>query len=253
MMLPRGHAEPRELVAYHAGQMADEDAERLRDHLALCSECSDLLLDLIHFDDLELPEGVAGPSEAEVELALESLKGRLREGEEGRRLPDDPPVPLPFPVRPGDADSAYYRPTWQGRLPWAVATGFALLSLALGAQLVMRQGLKQPAMVLSQLIDGRSDVRSSPSGGLPATSTVVQFELDRLAPDGPFAYRVLLRHAGGEVVGKVEIPSSFEEDIITLILSHRELDPGRYEVELLRIAGRMEKSLKTIEVEIPSS
>lgn len=111
MTPPRGHAEPRELVAYHAGQMAEADAESLRDHLALCSECSELLLDLIHFEELEMPEGVAEPSEVEVARALESLKGRLL-------------APPPLPGRP-QIESAPPRYAWRRLLPLTLAAGLA--------------------------------------------------------------------------------------------------------------------------------
>ena len=40
------HLEPDELAAYHAGELAGNDAERALDHLVACPECTGLLLDL---------------------------------------------------------------------------------------------------------------------------------------------------------------------------------------------------------------
>lgn len=43
------HPDPQELVAYHAGELGDEEAKRLQDHLVLCPECARALLDLDAF------------------------------------------------------------------------------------------------------------------------------------------------------------------------------------------------------------
>ncbi|HEX2643010.1 MAG TPA: zf-HC2 domain-containing protein, partial [Thermoanaerobaculia bacterium] len=40
------HPTPELLAAYHAGELPEDEVEQIRDHLALCPECGELLLDL---------------------------------------------------------------------------------------------------------------------------------------------------------------------------------------------------------------
>ena len=72
------HPTPEELVAYRAGELTAEDEERIRDHLALCRDCSQLLLDLKEFEDAA-PEEEAGLSDIQVEAAWRRLRPRLEE------------------------------------------------------------------------------------------------------------------------------------------------------------------------------
>lgn len=57
------HPGPDELVAYHAGELGERHAARLQDHLVLCPECAQLLLDLAAFeaDAARAPGGTAVP------------------------------------------------------------------------------------------------------------------------------------------------------------------------------------------------
>lgn len=49
------HPEIEELTAYRQGDLGASAVEEIRDHLTLCEECSDLLLDLASFTELEPP------------------------------------------------------------------------------------------------------------------------------------------------------------------------------------------------------
>ena len=40
------HPSPDELLAYHIGELQSEEIERVQDHLAVCGECSQLVLSL---------------------------------------------------------------------------------------------------------------------------------------------------------------------------------------------------------------
>lgn len=180
MTPPRGHAEPQELVAYHAGEMAEEDAERLRDHLALCSECSELLLDLLHFDELEVPDGVEEPSAAEIEAAVARLRGRVGEGKEMSAQIEAPSRLLPFPaeLREGEEVRAV---TWRRLLPVALAAGFA--GLLMGWSLRPVPGETE---ILSQL--GSIDVFTGDSvnRGEKTKRGIVVVNIP-LPPDAPYA------------------------------------------------------------------
>ncbi len=71
------HPTPEELVAYRAGELTPPDDERIQDHLALCPDCSQLLLDLKEFENGKPEE--AGLSDAQVEAAWRRLRPRLEE------------------------------------------------------------------------------------------------------------------------------------------------------------------------------
>ena len=47
------HPLPEELLDYHAGDLQEEDRERIQEHLALCPACVRVLLDLDAFPDVE--------------------------------------------------------------------------------------------------------------------------------------------------------------------------------------------------------
>lgn len=69
------HRTPDELFAYLAGELGEEDQERLQAHLEGCRECLDLLLDL---EPLALPETPqAGVTDLETAAAWRTLRSRL--------------------------------------------------------------------------------------------------------------------------------------------------------------------------------
>ncbi|MCP3960336.1 MAG: zf-HC2 domain-containing protein [bacterium] len=45
------HPSARRIAAYHRGELSTPDVEQLRDHLAMCPECADLLLDFAGFSE----------------------------------------------------------------------------------------------------------------------------------------------------------------------------------------------------------
>lgn len=93
-----GHPSVEELVAYHRGELAEGACEPLQDHLALCEECSRLLLDLEGFPELAAPGEDHRLSDDDLERAMAALKARLRgEGSAGQVIPfprsGEPPPP----------------------------------------------------------------------------------------------------------------------------------------------------------------
>jgi hypothetical protein len=98
------HPTPQELAAYHAGELPPEAEARILDHLAICRECSDLLLDLSGFADLKPPEGVPELTDEQVEQDWQALRARMRGGEERKErtaevVPIRPTGPAPRPER----------------------------------------------------------------------------------------------------------------------------------------------------------
>lgn len=96
------HPAPEELAAYHAGELAPEAEPALLDHLAVCRDCSDLLLHLAGFADLEPPAGVAELTDEQVENDWQQLRFRMRSENQQQQQPEKPPPAMPgaVPIRP---------------------------------------------------------------------------------------------------------------------------------------------------------
>ncbi len=138
------HASPAQLLAYHAGKLSGSEEARLQDHLALCPECTDAVLDLAAFPQIE-PRGGAAGSMAERVPPWPAIRDRLEESleHEAQRGPE-----------PVAADR------WvPGRLWLAVAAG-----------LVISLGLSYRVMVLEE----RLDLAIAARGDLPLYTLIAE-------------------------------------------------------------------------------
>jgi hypothetical protein len=83
------HLEPDELAAYHAGELAANDAERALGHLVACPECTGLLLDL---NALMEPKPDAAPAVSDHGKAAvwRNLREEIGHPEIGRRRSSPP-------------------------------------------------------------------------------------------------------------------------------------------------------------------
>lgn len=119
------HPAPRQLAAYHAGELAPEAEARIREHLALCRDCSDLLLDLAGFKKLTPPPGVPELTDEEVEEDWQAVRARMGEGvaKEPARVAEV------VPIRPAPGITVRDR----GVLPWKMAAAaLMIVSVSLG-------------------------------------------------------------------------------------------------------------------------
>lgn len=93
------HPKIEELAAYHAGELEPQAAARVREHISVCRECSDLLLDLINFADLTPPPGEPDLTDDEMEQDWQALRARMGEGK--AEEPKEPVRPTEVvPIRP---------------------------------------------------------------------------------------------------------------------------------------------------------
>ena len=104
-----------EIVAYHERKLDEREAERVREHLALCSDCAGLLLELAAFSEPAPPEA-SGLTTPEVEEAWRDFASRLAAPAPGSRTGD--------PARQGRAAI---------RVPWALAASVLMAVVALSA------------------------------------------------------------------------------------------------------------------------
>ena len=115
---PPDHPDPEELLAYHERQLPEPGAERIRDHLARCPECAQVILDFEAFPDLEHPGEEHRLTPADVERERRALEARI---------------------------DARFRPLWQRHqvlLPLAAALFLGALGLGAWA-LTLQQDLER--------------------------------------------------------------------------------------------------------------
>lgn len=143
------HPSARQLSAYRLGELPEAEAERLRDHLALCRECAGLVLDA----DVEALEASAEFEEWQHRkpAAWASLQARL-EPQHDSPATTDPPSVVQFPP----SVSAGRRP-W---LPWAAAASL-LVAFGLGSWWASSRHSRELALAearIHQLESGTADL-----------------------------------------------------------------------------------------------
>ena len=72
---PDAHPSVEEIIAYHAGELSEEQGRALRQHLLLCKDCPDLILALDGF--AKLPDGEAEVTPAAMDSAWEGVRQQL--------------------------------------------------------------------------------------------------------------------------------------------------------------------------------
>ncbi len=245
------HPSPETLAAYYERRLAAAEQESLRDHLALCTDCAQLLLDLFDFaepETLATPAEAQGPIDVDLDSAWQSLRGRLDDGaagEVGGRGVSAAPtstvsnvVPLSQPLQ-APLRSARSLPS-----PWAWALAASLLAVAgLGFWVSeLRQEnarLTEPAgnAVIADLAasgDTTRGGREPKESALPADRPLV---LILNAPDVPAAAagydaQILADGPGGPVVRTLRNLPRGTDNNFTLGLPPGCLRPGKYQIRL---------------------
>lgn len=128
-----GHPSPDILVAYRAGDLTAEQDERIKDHLAICRECSQLVLDLAEFEEFEPSRETIAPVDVQAEEAWQRLRPKLAaEGGLAGARPVEPQEHVeetdPAPVLRSRPPVPFWR---RPALPWALAAVLALCVVGL--------------------------------------------------------------------------------------------------------------------------
>ncbi len=227
-----GHGDPEEIAAYLAGELGEEEAERLRRHLGGCRECTALVLDL---------ETLAADEPAADGVADFELAAAWRTFEERRAAAP------PAAGRPATAPTARRQAGWLQ----AAAAVLLLSTVGLSTWVVrLRHELAAPQPNVPILYLGAATRAEGGVGRLEADPNQDFFVL-MLAPPREFAdYEVEILDPGGRQVwrGAGLVASDF--GTVRLGLSRRRLPAGEVRVRLYGIAGEERQLLEDYRVEI---
>ncbi len=225
------HATPRELTAYHEGSLPPEAEARVRQHLALCRHCSDLLLDLAGFATLTPPPGIPELTDAEVEEDWQKVKAKLGaglKGKEGDEVPQKTGVVVPIRPRtqaPGETKAPSRRvPVWAQA---AAALVIAAVGFFAGSNRAPDEGpTAGPVHILEAPI-----VRGGGANEVPIVYTRLGLSCAlRFHPDAIYEqYEATLLREDREVWEYPFDRSKVESDgAVAILVPDKLLKPGRY-------------------------
>jgi putative zinc finger protein len=219
------HPTPEQLTAYHAGELPAADEETLREHLALCRDCAELLLDLEDFPRLEPAAGVRPLTSEEVGEAWRQLRERLGPEAGGGSGEVAPVVPL-RPRVPGTAPL---------RFAYALAAVFFLATVGLSVWVAqLRHGLQPEGNVAFGDLrpEGEGTRGSEPEEHYPADSRL-DLLLHPLDPGNHVEFEVEIRsRESGAVLWRIA-----HLQTLSLSIPGGCLAPGSYRIRLLGVDG----------------
>jgi hypothetical protein len=240
------HPDPEALAAYHEGELDGAEAELLRDHLALCPDCAQLLLDLAAFADLAPPAGTRGLTDGEVDAAWQAVRPRLdgeREAPPASNLVRLPQIPTS--PRPSRSLRPAYR-TWALAASWVAVVGLGLWVVTLQRGLGRRSGASAEVAVADLAAVGGDSTRGREEPReplLPATRRLVLHLVAAGLPTyGGYEVEIQEADATGRAVWSGRAERDPVESDFTVDLPSGFLHPGRYQLHLYgRDAGLRRK------------
>lgn len=216
-----GHPAAEDLTAYHAGELTGDQAEEIQEHLAVCRQCSRLLLDLPAFlEPMATTASAASPEAA----AWQRFRTRL---------------PAPATSRE-KVVGRWRRITTSPGLAYLLA---ACLALALVGgpmwRLVQERREPRPAtlhLYLPVSPRGIPDLNPVPRLRLgTASRTYLVLHLpEHLPRSGDEEIHAVLRSETGEVQNLHDSLIETGSPVVVLVLEHRRLAAGRYHIQVAR-------------------
>lgn len=247
------HPAPLELAAYHAGELSPEAEARIREHLALCRDCSDLLLNLAGFKKLTPPPGMPELTDEEVEEDWRAVRAKLGEGpaKEAAKVAEVVPIRPATPA--ATRGSEYSALRW-----WKVAAAvLATVSVIQGFWLIdfvkSRKAQSGPVAVF----ESGEVVRGPEEGDLPRMLSsqpgVFRFHLNGNVPR--YAGEIV-ELGGAELAWNTEFTSAeiaqtdVQQGIVSFIVPADTLEPGEYRALLKGITDGYGGTIASIQFEV---
>lgn len=231
------HPKPETLAAYHAGELPEDEAQRLQEHLLACRECAALLLDL---DGLADPGFGAGSLSA---ADQEALWGRIETEIRKEKPALAPPAPV-IPLRPA---SRAPQPRWLQALAAALLAATVGLSAWVASlrHTVETLNRPEPNAPVIDLYSGASRSAGSPQPGAVVPRNFRFFTVILHPPHARSTsrYRVEITRAGG---GSVWSRDGVAPDLLgplPLTLTRSLTGPGEYRIRLFEETGNPKEPL----------
>lgn len=256
------HPDIEEWVAFRAGHLEAGRAEILRDHLSVCRECADLVLDLAAFTASATPEGTSPVSDAQVQAALWQIQAEL--GHDPPRLSGagqamTKPAALPVVI---DRRSRRPHPFWRSALAAGLAAAVVgLLLWNLPSRFRGGSDGPQPRVYASAVRQGFTlETRTPPRAGVRSGSLGDSAPERKLTVGRDYRLAVELpataRRYSELRVSVVSLPGGMTEfgaDIrlvgrenLVLELPRGALSAGRYQVRIEGLEGGATKELVAV-------
>lgn len=234
------------LGAYRRGELGPEERKSLQDHLAVCAECTEALLELGRFQEMmeadkPMPATFATfEASAETEASWQAVRARLGQ----RQQPAAPPPPAPVPIRRRISSSRPFQ---------ALAAAVLLGLIGLPLWLLLRPGpapvvLIQPGAF--EITRGPGDARSPISVSLSEAVAVLSLPVP--SRGAYTAYRIEILTLKGEpwltvtpspVAVAPGPPGTEPPRLVALALPQRALESGEYRLRLVGLQGAREEVL----------
>jgi hypothetical protein len=249
---PGAHPSPETLTAYHGGGLAPAAEEAVQEHLAVCRHCTRLLLDFPAF--LEAPAAGLMSLDPDVDTSWREIEARLQ-------------AP-PTPTGPRREATAGRRPvtrrSWTPLAAAAMLAGISLVAVPLWIIARRLSGPELPPVVLDlSTPEGRRGSAAPPPVSptivhAEAASTTLLLRLARPQPDLRFRLELLSTAASGAAgtagapAERLPVPAMKIADSQTLVvvLSRRQLVPGRYDLRVLDEAQPSSEPLGEYQFEV---
>ncbi len=231
---PDDHPAPEKLSAYLANELSPEEDDALQEHLAACTLCTGLLLDLQRLLD---PPQEDRPREgvADFETAAEwrELKGKL--GRAG-----SPPVVVP-------------KRRLLRRVVGSPALAAVLALLLVGTSyrmIVLERARTRPFAVQIQTLEAQGSKKGTSSAAEPKTVRLGKVAMFDTHSEHPYSsYRLSFIDKDGRTQSTLEAQED-ENGMIGVLLPQDSLTPGDYRVEVVGLEGATGHSVQEFDIRI---
>lgn len=228
-----GHPPPEVLFAYSEGTLEEPQAEALQDHLALCPECADTILDLGAFPEVPVRRGGKGRDHVPT---WEAMAARLSLEEPGIET-----------RHPGQSRR---RIRWLAPVAAGLVVG-VLVALGIGRLLPGPPGVvNMPLVDLVPVEEAQREGAAAKVVKLPRGTELVGFLLNLWDPGEFSSYRLELETQGGRLVRAWDQVQLTEGETFNLVVPRTVLPPGRYVVRLSGVTEGQVSELAEYQVQI---
>jgi hypothetical protein len=240
------HPTPETLIAYHARDLPGAEEEELRDHLVLCPECAELLLDLVSFAEFSPPDETAALANSDVEAAWQKVQPQVA----------DSRIPVVRPIREKHREAAGdFVSRRRLQQAYAIAAtlflgvvGLSVWGISLNSRLQEKLAPQSDVPVVHLVPEGEGSRGPEDIKPIPAARSVVVLELLGRPPKEEYGVE-LLDKAKRSLWISAPLHRFAEDDVVTFGLPS-DLPPGDYQAQLFAVEKSGREILTTYKISI---